>query len=94
MPCNYVHAEIAPTNDTVAEECVRDKQEQMDYLGNIRLIFLVTEQAFNSQGFGEDAIVTRSKIYTKQIDNTKPHWIDGGLIMNQLEDEVAFLQYG
>ena len=66
----------------------------MEYLGNIRLIFLVTEQAFNSQEYGDDAIETRSKIYSKQIDNTKPQWIDGGLIMNQLEDEVAFLQYG
>ena len=54
----------------------------MDYLGNIRMIFLVTEQAFNPQEYGEDAILTRSKIYTKQIDNTKPQWIDGRLIMN------------
>ena len=43
MPCNYVHAEVSDINDTVAEECVRDRQAQIDYLGNIRLIFLVTE---------------------------------------------------
>ena len=25
VPCNYVHAEFGPTNDTVVEGCIADK---------------------------------------------------------------------
>ena len=46
VPCNYVHAEIEPTNDFVAKECIADRYVQMNYLGNLRVVLLTTEQVF------------------------------------------------
>ena len=27
VPCNYIHAEVVPTDDYVAEECIADKEK-------------------------------------------------------------------
>ena len=56
MPCNYVHAEVGPTEDFVAEECIEDREAQMNYLGNMRMLFLLSEQILNSREYGKDTI--------------------------------------
>ena len=49
VPCNYVHAEYGKTGypylDTIPENCSHDKQKQMDYLGNMKMVIL-TDDAF------------------------------------------------
>ena len=47
LPCNYLHTEFGPKNDTIAEECVADHDAQMEYLGNLRLTIMTTVQDFN-----------------------------------------------
>lgn len=47
IPCNYVHTTFGPTGDSVADECIADRDKQIEYLGNMRMIFLTTEQVFN-----------------------------------------------
>lgn len=94
VPCNYVHAEIEPTDDFVPDECIPDREEQMKYLGNLKMVIYTTEQEFNQEGYGDETIVTRSRFWTRQIDQTKPTWLDGRMLFNQLEDEIAYLQYG
>ena len=47
LPCNYVHAEFGPTDDVIADECIADRDSQMDYLGNLIITILTTEEVFN-----------------------------------------------
>ena len=68
VPCNYVHTEIGPTDDKVAEECIADRDEQMKYLGNMRLVIYTTEQEFNQEEYGDEAIMSRSRFVTRQIN--------------------------
>ena len=65
LPCNYVHAEFAQTGDSIADGCIADRDKQIDYLGNMRSIFLTTEQVFDKQEFGEEKIKRRSRFYTR-----------------------------
>lgn len=58
VPCNYVHAEVTPTDDHVAEECIADREKQMEYLGNIRLVWLMTQNTFIQTKFDASKIVT------------------------------------
>ena len=92
-PCNYVHAEIGPTNDTVREDCVADKQTQVDYLGNMQIIYYIDEEFFQLQDY-ENSIERRSRFFMKQVDNMKPTWFDGRYRKNYVEDEISYLQYG
>jgi len=52
----------------VAPECIADRDQQMAYLGNIRMVFLTTVQTFNQQEFGEAAIKQESRIFSQQVD--------------------------
>ena len=45
-PCNYLHAEFGPTNDTIPKACNSSRQAQMDYLGNMRMVVFTDEQLF------------------------------------------------
>ena len=47
VPCNYVHTEFGDIGDFVSEECIPDRDKQMEYLGNIKLIVYSTEQVFD-----------------------------------------------
>ena len=47
LPCNYVHTEFGDVGDSIAEECIADRDKQMEYLGNMRIIMLATEEVFN-----------------------------------------------
>ena len=95
LPCNYLHAEFGPTDDSIADECISDHEQQIKYLGNMSMVFLSTTQVFNQQNFEEGTIVeARSRIFHRQIDQTKPTWLDGKLTVSQLEDEIEYLQYG
>ena len=59
------------------------------------MVFLTTQQVFKQQEFEEGKIVeARSRIWTRQIDQTKPTWLNGELAVSQLEDEIDYLQYG
>ena len=47
VPCNYVHTEFGDIGDYVRDECIHDKQAQMDYLGMIKLVIYANEQVFD-----------------------------------------------
>ena len=49
---------------------------------------------FNQQKFGEDTITQRTRIFSKQVDQTRPNWLSGRIKTNLLEDDVGILQYG
>ena len=86
LPCNYVHAEFGPTDDYKAKDCNDNRDEQIKYLGNMRLIVLTTEQVFNQQEYDSEVIETRSRFFTSQIDPNSPTWLSGELTVNELED--------
>ena len=56
LPCNYIHSEIGSTNDTVQEECLPDREKQMEYLGNINVKMYVSEANFVRDEFGARSI--------------------------------------
>ena len=66
----------------------------MEYLGNMRVTVLATDAIFLKNEFNEKAVAQFAKIFTTQVDNTKPTWYDMRLLMNKLEDESSYLQYG
>ena len=43
VPCNYVHAQMGPTDDYVAKECIADLDKQREYLGNLKVVLLTTD---------------------------------------------------
>ena len=43
LPCNYVHAEFGHTDDFVRPECIRDLEEQRNYLGNMKSMVYISE---------------------------------------------------
>ena len=47
LPCNYIHAEYGDIGETMHPECTTDRDKQIEYLGNMRLVFLTTEQVFD-----------------------------------------------
>ena len=46
LPCNYIHAEHGPTDDYITDGCITDRQQQMDYLSNMKLVILTDEESF------------------------------------------------
>ena len=36
--CNYLHAELGGSGDTIADECIANQTEQIDYLGNMKVL--------------------------------------------------------
>jgi len=81
-PCNYVHAELGDVGDYVRPECITEQAKHVEYLGNMKLVVYMGEQVFNQQEYGSAAIETRSRFLSKQVDNTKPSWLDGRTISN------------
>ena len=92
-PCNYLHAEFGPTNDTIPKECNSTRQAQIDYLGNMRMVVYTDEQLFQLNDFSV-GYSKKSRFFTAQVDQTKPTWFDGRFLKNYIEDETSLLQYG
>ena len=51
-------------------------------------------QSFKILQYGDEAIERLSDFYTVQVDPSTPKWVDTQIMMNQIQDEVSFLQYG
>ena len=77
LPCQYNHTFTGLNNDTIHPECVWDRQEQMDYLGNIRCYVYMTEQVFILNEYGDRTIKRRSRFYQQQLENTAPTYLPG-----------------
>ena len=43
LPCNYVHAEYGETDDSVSSDCIANRETQMAYLGNMKLVIYMNE---------------------------------------------------
>lgn len=63
--CNYIHAEYVPIGDTEHEDCVKERSRQAEYLGNMRLVMLVTDYRFSASQYDDYSIRKRSKIHTR-----------------------------
>ena len=90
VPCNYVHAELGPTNDTIPDGCIADREKQMEYLGNMQIVVLTDDEFFEQQNF-DVTVQKRSRFYKKQADSTKSSWIDFKFRENEIEDETKLL---
>ena len=56
VPCNYVHAEVGVTDDSIHPSCIGDQKGQEDYLGNIRTVVYHTAEMFNIKEYGDKAV--------------------------------------
>ena len=52
VPCNYLHTWWG-NEDSVSDECIRNRDQQMAYLGNIRAQVYITEQVFSQNQYGD-----------------------------------------
>ena len=55
---------------------------------------LMTDSNFDREYYGENSVQHQAKFFTRQVDQTKPSWIDMKLQINVFEDESSYLQYG
>ena len=65
VPCNYVHTEFGDIGDSVSSECIPDRDQQMEYLGNFKFVVLSTIQFFDQETYGMGAIKRRSRFETR-----------------------------
>ena len=57
LPCNYVHAEFSPGDpSTVSEDCIADRQQQIEYLGPINWLIYFSEDVLKLDQFGDESI--------------------------------------
>lgn len=87
VPCNYRHVEIEDRGDVVSAKCNRDKEAQMAFLGNINVVLYVSEQRFRANKYDAHPIENYSNVMTRQIDQTKPKWLEFKLKENELQDD-------
>lgn len=90
-PCNFRYTD----QEVVGEECIADEKAQKDYLSsNLHFIMLWSGESFSQNSFGEQSLTKQSKFYTKQIDSSYPQWMEGIPMLNSIEDETDYLQFG
>ena len=91
VPCNYVHQYMGYKDDFIRDDCVADREKQIEYLGPLDLSVYFNSQNFNDKGYGEETIVKESHISHKQVDERAPNWVNLMLEMSHLEDNVSLL---
>ena len=61
----------------------------------MKISVYTAEQIFDENEYSKmHTIKARSHFYTIQVDSSKPSWVDGRIMLNNLEDEVQYIQYG
>ena len=65
----------------------------MDYLGNLQIVYFTDEEAFRLMDV-YNVVEKRSRFFTNQVDSARPSWFDGRYRMNEIEDQVSYLQWG
>ena len=43
LPCNYLHAQYGDVGDRIHPECIADRKQQEEYLGNLKIVILMDE---------------------------------------------------
>ena len=61
----------------MSDECIPDREEQIKYLGNMRVVIYTAEQFIDQEEFGPESVVVTSNFWVRQADPNKPSWIDG-----------------
>lgn len=60
----------------------------------MKLVLLFPQTTFKPTNFDENALKTETRFFTKQIDPNFPVWFSGETLLNEIEDETDFVQYG
>ena len=55
VPCNFVYPDL-DEHYLVAEECIRDEQQQRNFLNSITMELLVEEKFFRQGKYGDESI--------------------------------------
>ena len=72
VPCNYIHQYMGYTGDSVADECVANLKEQIDYLGSLDLLLYFNDEQYDVNEYGDQAIRRESKIIKQMINVDRP----------------------
>ena len=67
---------------------------QKEYLGQMNLVIYYADQTFVEQQYEDKTISVTSRFMQRQIDSKAPYSVVGELLLNELEDEASYLQYG
>lgn len=94
-PCNLRHTDNSSDGLPVADECINDPKQQLDYLGSaISLKLLFNEEIFDPSRFDEAKITRQSRIVNKQMSPARPSYQTIEFENSELEDDTALLQFG
>ena len=69
VPCQYNHTNFLEADDEIADECIWNRTQQMEYLGNLRAYVYMSEKVFQLNQYGENTFSYRSRFYQQQMDN-------------------------
>ena len=72
LPCNYVHQYLGYTEDKVYPFCKWNKNDQIEYLGPVKVIMYVNDEKYEPTEYGEDAILRESILIQQSIDIEQP----------------------
>lgn len=94
-PCNYAHKEFSEVGLEVGEECIRDRDQQLEYLtSTLNLRILYNEEIFDPTLFNEDKHVRFSNILHWKFNPARPSFVPFTIREQELEDDTALIQFG
>ena len=94
VPCNYIHSYLGYQNDSIAEGCISDRKAQEEYLGDVDVTILISQQNFIQDEYGEKAIRDEAIFISEQMSKGSNHFMNLKVMKNLVEDESSYLQFG
>ena len=67
VPCQLLLPDIGMTEETIPEECIRDKKQQEAYLNSVHIHVMLNDQEFMQKEYNENSIKKVSKIVSYQV---------------------------
>ena len=63
VPCNYVHSYLGYEHDSIADGCIADREAQVEYLDNMKVRILMSQQNFLQDQYDDENIRNEVKFY-------------------------------
>ena len=73
-------------DDKVADGCIADFDEQIAYLGPIKVLMYVNEEHYQVNEYGEKSIRRESRIIEQNINEYQPSFFAFNIDSNELND--------
>ena len=85
---------IGGKTDRIIEDCIWDKEAQIEYINAPNLIAIYNQERVNIERYGEESIERYSTFINQQFDEQTPSWAGGFIQQNLLVDQTDFFRWG